>query len=108
MTRWACVETVTELAGVLEVGVHLYSRAGPAPALRLLRRTDGFGLTYHLAEPAHEHDGRRVARVPIRDVFGVPPSLELSARGGGDELWDAWVQCADSALPLALREPDSG
>jgi CDP-glycerol glycerophosphotransferase len=108
VTRWARLDTLNDVDGEVEIWVRMYARAGPAPALRLVRRTDGLALTYQLHARAPEDEARLVARVPVRDLFGVPPSLELSARGEGDELWDVWVEGAGDPLPLALRDEEAG
>jgi hypothetical protein len=108
VTRWARLETLNDGDGEVEIGVGIYARAGSKPALKLVRRSDGLELAYPLQAPARDAEARHVGRVPVRDLLGAPPSLELSARGAGDELWDVWVDCAGAALPLALRNEQAG
>jgi CDP-glycerol glycerophosphotransferase len=110
VTRWASLETLTDADadGVVEIAVCLHAPPGPAPALRLMRRSDGADLSYRLNAGGADDEARQVTRVPVRDLFDVPPSLELSARGAGDELWDVLVSCAGAPLPLALRDEQAG
>jgi hypothetical protein len=106
VTNWTQLEMVSSDGVALDLAVRLHTRAGPAPTLRLVRRSDGLDLNYRLAEP--DDAARRSARVPVRELCAVPPSLELSARGGGDEVWDAWLDGAGAPLPLALAKDEAG
>jgi CDP-glycerol glycerophosphotransferase len=107
VTRWASLETLTDVDGVVEIEIRLHAPTGPAPALRLIRRSDGLDLTYQLHARAPDDEARRLTLLPVRDLFDVPPSLELSARGAGTELWDVRVDCAGARLPLALRNKEA-
>lgn len=107
VTRWARLEKLTEMNGVLQLDVRLHARPGPSPAIKLTRRADGLDLTYAFEALEPAEDALRRARVPARDLFGVPPSLELSSRGSGDELWDIWVENSGAPVPIAVPQQDA-
>jgi CDP-glycerol glycerophosphotransferase len=109
--RWARLDGRPYVAdGALTIPLEVRAALGPAPRLRLKRRSDAVDLTYPILEAAARGPARFVAYVPLADLDGTPLSLESRASGNesGDEMWDLCIDGTGPAMAVGLPDPLSG